>query len=204
LFYQVNEKGITNDHLFYKPGALGEAYRQWKYEKQGPLSTFPFGAVAYARLSERLADDPLWNEEHREEGRDPMGLTKDQPNVEFWNSEAYGGPTQFTDYPNGETTHAFGMCVMMFGAKSRGSVTLKSSDAKDNPVVDHNYFADPLDMLVMSEACRFGNEIVTQGKGTAGVVEGSWPANLVHHRHTLRDDWIPFLKENATTCKMNP
>ncbi|KAN0096005.1 GMC oxidoreductase [Hyaloscypha variabilis] len=200
IFYSTTKPNITNDHLLYKPNALGEAYRQWKEEKRGPLSTFPFGAFAYARLDERLKDDLLWKSAPREEGRDPMGLTQDQPNIEFWNTECYGGPKQFTDYPDGETSHAFSIIAEMFAPRSRGTVTLKSADPKDNPVVNHNYLSDELDVLVLSEACRFGNEIITMGKGTADIVEGSWPKTLTHHKHTKREDWVPYVKDNATTC----
>ena len=93
------------------------------------------------------------------------------------------------------------MCNLLFNQRSRGSVTLKSADPADNPVVDHNYLSDPLDMLVMTEACVFANEMVMRGRGTQGCVKGSWPAHLTHHTHSTRDDWIPHVKEHATTCK---
>ena len=129
-----------------------------------------------------------------------MGLLPSQPNVEFWNTELYGGPKQYEDFPmNGE--HTFAMCNLLFNQRSRGSVTLKSADPADNPVVDHNYLSDPLDMLVMTEACVFANEMVMRGRGTQGCVKGSWPAHLTHHTHSTREDWIPHVKEHATTCK---
>ncbi|KAH6676255.1 hypothetical protein B0J14DRAFT_585158 [Halenospora varia] len=200
IFYATSKQNVTNDYLIYKPDALGEAYRQWKEEKRGALSTFPFGAFAYARLDERLKNEPLWQNAKREQGRDPMGLKSSQPNIEFFSTECYGGPKQYTDFPDGEKTHAFSLIAELFAPKSRGSVTLKSSDPKDNPVVDHNYLADELDVLVLSEACKFANEIITQGKGTAEITEGSWPATLTHHKHNKREDWVPYVKENATTC----
>ncbi len=203
IFYATEKQNITNDYLLYKPNALGEAYRQWKEEKRGPLSTFPFGAFAYARLDERLKSEPLWQNASREKGRDPMGLTPAQPNIEFFSTECYGGPKQYADFPDGEKTHAFSLIAELFSPRSRGSVTLKSADAKDNPIVDHNYLADELDILVLSEACKFANEIITQGKGTADIVHGSWPATLTHHKYTKREDWVPFVKENATTCKIS-
>jgi choline dehydrogenase-like flavoprotein len=200
IFYSTTKPNVTNDHLLYKPNALGEAYRQWKEEKRGPLSTFPFGAFAFARLDERLSSEPLWKNSPRKEGRDPMGLTNSQPNIEFFSTECYGGPKQYTDFPDGEKTHAFSLIAELFAPKSRGSVTLKSADPKENPVVDHNYLSNDLDVLVLSEACRFANEIITQGKGTATITEGSWPASLTHHKHTTREDWVPYVKDNATTC----
>ncbi|PVH88080.1 GMC oxidoreductase [Cadophora sp. DSE1049] len=200
IFYATKQQNITNDYLLYKPDALGEAYRQWKEEKRGPLSTFPFGAFGYARLDERLKSEPLWQSAPRENGRDPMGLTPSQPNIEFFSTECYGGPKQYDKFPDGEKTHAFSLIAELFSPKSRGQVTLKSADPMENPIVDHNYLADDLDVLVLSEACKFANEIITQGKGTRDIVDGSWPADLAHHKHTKREDWVPFVKENATTC----
>jgi hypothetical protein len=40
--------------------------------------------------------------------------------------------------------------------------------------VDQKYLEDPLDLLVLVEVCRFGNEIITAGAGTKDIVKGSW------------------------------
>ncbi|KAI9686292.1 MAG: hypothetical protein M1820_010666, partial [Bogoriella megaspora] len=198
LFYEVTEPGLTKDHLVYHGNSLTSSYTLWKEKKEGFLSSFPFGAFAYARLDDRLANEPSWQEAPREEGRDPMGLTKDQPNIEFFHTECYGGPKQYTEYP--ANSHAFAMIPELFSPRSRGSVSLKSPNPLELPIVDHNYLADPLDLLVLSEACRFGNEVIVNGKGTKDVIKGSWPAHLTHHKHTTREDWIDYVKANATTC----
>lgn len=199
IFYEVSEPNLTNDHLAYHDNAMASTYELYKEKKTGLLSTFPFGIFGYARLDDRLQDSPLWRDAPREAGRDPMGLLPNQPNMEFWNTELYGGPKQYDDFPI-DHKHTFAMCNLLFNQRSRGSVTLKSADPADNPVVDHNYLADPLDMLVMTEACRFANEMVINGKGTKDVIKGSWPANLTHHKNTSREDWIPHVKHHATTC----
>lgn len=99
------KEGITNDHLVYGSFLVGDvdsaeqthsyhgdaataAYMLYKEKKTGILSTFPFGAFAFARLDERLKDDPLWKSAQREPGRDPMGLTQKQPNIEYFTTEA--------------------------------------------------------------------------------------------------------------------
>jgi choline dehydrogenase-like flavoprotein len=199
IFYEVNKPHITNDYLAYHDDAFASSYALYKEKKSGVLSTFPFGIFGYARLDERLKDSELWKNAKREEGRDPMGLTKGQPNIEFWNTELYGGPKQYTDFPV-DHKHVFALCTLLFNQKSRGSVTLKSKDAKDNPIVDHAYLEDPLDKLVLSEACNFANEIVMKGKGTKDVIKGSWPADLKHHTYSKREDWEPHVREHATTC----
>jgi choline dehydrogenase-like flavoprotein len=199
IFYEVSEPNLTNDHLAYHDNAIASTYALYQEKKTGILSTFPFGIFGYARLDERLQDSPLWTNAHRQSGRDPMGLTPSQPNIEFWNTELYGGPKQYEDFPI-DHKHAFAMCTLLFNQHSRGSVTLKSADPMDNPIVDHAYLEDPLDMLVMSEACRFANEIIMKGKGTKDVIKGSWPEGLAHHGFETREEWEPHVREHATTC----
>ncbi|CAO2649732.1 Nn.00g010240.m01.CDS01 [Neocucurbitaria sp. VM-36] len=199
IFYEVSQPSLTNDYLAYHDDAIASTYQLYQEKKSGILSTFPFGIFGYARLDERLKDSKLWQDAKREPGRDPMGLTKDQPNIEFWNTELYGGPKQYTDFPV-DHKHAFALCSLLFNQHSRGSVTLKSKDPLENPIVDHNYLNDPLDMLVMTEACQFANEIVMKGKGTKDVIKGSWPADLMHHSFTKREDWEPHVRQHATTC----
>lgn len=203
IFYETDKPNITNDHLVYHGTAFADSYKLWKEQKTGFLSTFPFGIFAFARLDDRLANEPLWNSAPREPGRDPMGLTPKQPNIEFFTTECYGGPKQFDKFP-GDNQHAFSIIAELFAPKSRGSVTLKDKDPLQNPVVDCNYLAHPLDVLVLSEACRFANEIVMKGKGTKDIVKGSWPADLSHHTYTTREEWVPYVKQNATTCKFHP
>jgi choline dehydrogenase-like flavoprotein len=201
VFYEVSEPNLTNDHLAYHNNAIASTYQLYQEKKTGLLSTFPFGIFGYARLDDRLSNSDLWNNAPREQGRDPMGLLPNQPNMEFWNTELYGGPKQYDDFPI-DGKHTFAMCNLLFNQRSRGSVTLKSADPNDNPVVDHNYLADPLDMLVMTEACRFANEMVMGGKGTKDVIKGSWPAELTHHENTTREEWEPHVRQHATTCKL--
>ncbi|ATY67472.1 Glucose-methanol-choline oxidoreductase [Cordyceps militaris] len=198
IFYEVDQPGLTNDHLIYPEAAFTKSYELWKAEKKGFLSTFPFGAFAFARLDERLSDSELWNKAPRESGRDPMGLTPAQPNVEFFTTECYGGPKQFSDFP-ADGKSAFSLIAELFGPRSRGTVALKDANPLSAPVVDCQYLSDPLDVEVLAEACRFGNEIITQGSGTKDVVKGSWPPEAAHHTFSSRADWVPYVKNNATT-----
>ncbi|KAM0373399.1 hypothetical protein ACHAPY_009055 [Fusarium culmorum] len=199
MFYETEKEGITTDSLLYHGGALSKAFTQWKEEKKGPMTVFPFGIFAYARIDERLKDSEIWNSAPRKEGRDPMGLTPKQPQIEFFTTECYGGPKQFDQFPI-NNKHAFSMIAELFAPKSRGTVTLRNAEATAVPVVDCNYLSDPLDLEVLAEACAFGNEIIVDGAGTKDIVKGSWPSDLVHHKHKTREDWKEYVKNNATTC----
>ena len=165
------------------------------------LSIFPFGIFAWARLDERLKDSEMWQEAQRKapEGRDPMLLTKQQPHIEIWNTEMYGGGKQFTDFPIGGKG-AFALCVLLMNGHSRGTVKLDKSNALGAPIVDHNYLDDPLDELVLAEGCRYANEIVMGAKATTEVIKGSWPEAAAHHKNTQREEWIPYVKQTAGTC----
>ncbi|EHA50613.1 glucose dehydrogenase short protein [Pyricularia oryzae 70-15] len=199
IVYETEHQGLTVDKDLFHDDGLARSYALWKDHKAGVLAGFPFGCVAFARLDSRLSDSAVWNAAPRQPGRDPMGLTPRQPNVELMTIQCYGGPKSFTDFPVGGS-HTFCLVPELFSPRSRGSVALRSADPRDVPLVDTNYLADPLDVEVMAEACRFANEIVVDGKGTRDVVKGSWPRELIHHRYTTREDWIPFVKKNATTC----
>ncbi len=67
-------------------------------------------------------------------------------------------------------------------------------------MIDCNYLSLDLDLLVLCEGVRFGNEIVTHGSGTNDIVRGSWPAELTHHSYTERDEWIKHVRKEATMC----
>ncbi|KND90930.1 L-sorbose 1-dehydrogenase [Tolypocladium ophioglossoides CBS 100239] len=199
IFYETEKPGLTNDHLVYHGDAFNKTYQLWKDEKKGFLSTFPFGVFAFARLDSRLADSQLWNSAPRRAGRDPMGLTPSQPNIEFFTTECYGGPKQFDKFPT-DGKFAFSIIAELFRPRSRGTVALRSADPMAVPVVDCGYLTDPLDVEVLAEACRFGNEIVMEGAGTRDIVKGSWPPEESHQKFATREDWIPYVKDNATTC----
>lgn len=199
MFYETGE-GLTHDHLVHHGGAFYTSHQIWKDSKSGFLSSYPSGIFAFARLDDRLADSDVWNSSPRAPGRDPMGLTQRQPNVEFWNTQAYGGP-HFVDNPASDQ-HAFGMVAELFGPQSRGTVTLGGPDPFDKPVVDCAYLTNPLDVEVLAEGCRFTNEIITKGASTRDIIKGSWPPGLTHHQHDSREDWAAYVKEHATSCKL--
>ena len=64
---------------------------------------------------------------------------------------------------------------------------MKSTDPLENPIVDCNYLSDPLDVLVMSEGCKLGNEIAMNLNKLAGeeLVKGSWPSGRFRSRNEV-------------------
>ena len=131
-----------------------------------------------------------------------MGLQPSQPNIEFFTTEC--GPSQGLESVKAGNKCAFSIITELFSPQSRGNVKLRSADPMENPIVDHNYLDSELDLTVLAEGCRFGNEIVTEGTGTKEIIKGSWPPQSAHHKYTTLDEWKTFVKQNATTCPFPP
>jgi hypothetical protein len=201
IFYEVSQLNLTLDYLLTHPNKHSEAIKTWMEDHAGPLSNFPFGVFAFARLEDHLSDSELWRTSpNRKKGRDAMNLTPQQPNIEIFNTEAYGGgPANFPI----TTESAFAMLVNLFGLKSRGCVKLKSADSNDKPVVGRGYLSEPLGALVLAEGCALANEIVMEGNGMRDVVTGSWPRGVGHHEFKGREDWMEYIQEMATTCELS-
>ena len=198
--YEVKEDcpGITTDHISWHKGADEKNREQWAKDKSGFLSIMPFGCFAFGRVDERLKDSKMWQDALKQapNGRDPLGLDpKKQPSFEIFHTESAPPGVPLTE----AQSHIICTIVELFQARSRGTVRLVSSDPHDKPLVDHNYFAEPLDLEVFSEAAHFANEIVMKGEGTAEVMKGSWPPEGKHHAFKDREDWIPWIRDNCQT-----
>jgi hypothetical protein len=76
---------MTLDHLLYHGDSFASSLERYKKDKTGPLSVFPFGAFAYARIDDRLQKYQEWSNAPRKPGRDQMALKPNQPQLEFWN-----------------------------------------------------------------------------------------------------------------------
>lgn len=105
---------------------------------------------------------------------------------------------RYTDFPKAGQ-YAFAMCCFLCGLQSRGTVALKSTDPRENPIVDHKYLDDRRDLLMMSEGVRFANELVTEGAGTKDKIKGAWPPGATHHLNKTNEDWQPFVQKYAST-----
>jgi choline dehydrogenase-like flavoprotein len=97
-------------------------------------------------------------------------------------------PVSRVDELPADKKHAFAMITELFSPRSKGTVTLKSTDPLENPVVDCNYLSDPLDLVVLTEGCRLGNEIAMNLNKIAGeeIVKGSWPSGMTRRRENKR------------------
>ncbi|XP_035716441.1 glucose dehydrogenase [FAD, quinone] [Folsomia candida] len=96
--------------------------------------------------------------------------------------------------------------------KSRGSITLRSSDPFDAPLIDPKYFSDPNDMKVMIDGFKFAVKLYetanTWKKYNASLVKKHFPGCETHPlqsdayyecyiRHATATMWHP-----TSSCKM--
>lgn len=61
---------------------------------------------------------------------------------------------------------------------SKGTVTLKSADPLENPVINENFCAHPLDIVGLREGVRFVDELLRRGDGMKQLVGESYPEPL--------------------------
>ncbi|EQK98180.1 glucose-methanol-choline oxidoreductase [Ophiocordyceps sinensis CO18] len=59
-----------------------------------------------------------------------------------------------------------------------GTVTLRSADAREQPDINLNFFADDLDIVAMREGIRFSYDVLTKGDGFCDVVEAEYPWDM--------------------------
>lgn len=65
--------------------------------------------------------------------------------------------------------------VSLLRPLSRGSLTLKSANALEFPLINMNYLDHPLDAVALREGVRFVDEIVLRGDGIKDIIIGEYP-----------------------------
>ncbi|VUC25640.1 unnamed protein product [Clonostachys rosea] len=197
MFYET-EAGLTHDEHVHHGDGLVKSQNLWRETRRGFQANYPSGVFAFTRLDDRLSDSELWKSAKRLPGRDPMGLTLQQPSVEYWNTQAYGGPNLIHNPEEG--TYVFGMVTELFGQQSRGRVVTRSTDPRKAPEVSCNHLSEPLDVEVLAEGCRLSNDIMMSHESTSKVIKGAWPRDSQHHKYTSREQWADYVRNNAETC----
>ncbi len=102
--------------------------------------------------------------------------------------------------------HGYTLHVTLMRPKSRGSVTLRSADANDAPLIDPNFLSDPSDMATLINATRIGYKIMQSQAFSAYRGEMLYPSDFSDPLQIEQ-----FIRDHAdteyhpcSTCKMGP
>ncbi|KIX93777.1 uncharacterized protein Z520_10401 [Fonsecaea multimorphosa CBS 102226] len=204
--YEVTQPNLTNDRFIHHANGFADSLSTYQSSRSGFFSTFPFGVFALARLEDELNSSALWRERSAAmpgTTRDAANLTPQQAHVEYMHTELYSGHVHGYPIPL-DGKHGFEMMTLLFSQQSRGTVTLRSTDPHDKPVIDPRYLSDPLDLLMLAEGVRFAHSIVTSGSGTRDIVApGVWMAGPKYAAlgpETNREDWEPYVRQYSATA----
>ena len=82
--------------------------------------------------------------------------------------------------------------------KSRGSVTLRSANVRDRPIVDPNFIADPYDLKTSAEGVKISREILNQPSMHRHIKREHFPGDTVKTPKGIRGLCPPNTAEPPT------
>ncbi|XP_066966830.1 glucose dehydrogenase [FAD, quinone]-like [Macrobrachium rosenbergii] len=205
LTWTTSKSASSNFFNLINPGNV----LQYVQDKQGPLTT-PFGVEGNAwSLAEE--GDPHWPDLQ-------YLLISGTPGIDFgiFISDLIGFRRELFNEYFGPLKGKEGFCIgpMLTRAKSRGSITLASSNPKVPPNIDPNYFSHPDDVRTFIRGIKFARKI-----GNAPGLRVDYGARfhdqpLPGCKHLIVESdeyWACYVAHMATTtyhpagtCKMAP
>jgi len=121
----------------------------------------------------------------------------------------YCVPSVYLDSDNADVPDQDGVTLnaCLLRPKSRGTVTLRSLNPYDKPVIDNHYLSDPDDLRLEILGLRYAREILASQPLATRVTyelipgkEVTSDADLANHcRKTVKTNWHP-----VGTCRMGP
>jgi choline dehydrogenase-like flavoprotein len=180
-----------------RPGVKNlEAKAEYKLAKKGPLASSLLEMSGFARTDDRFKKCKEWREEEGKRGHDPLG-PQGQPHFEFdflvrifssallffpcltrllifMKQPCFASPF-FPHVPEPDSGSYMTIVVSLLRPLSRGSLTLKSANALEFPLINMNYLDHPIDAVALREGVRFVDEIVLRGDGMKDIIVGEYP-----------------------------
>ncbi|XP_068248202.1 glucose dehydrogenase [FAD, quinone]-like [Palaemon carinicauda] len=206
LSWTIEKRGISSTlENLVKPGAI----KQFANRRQGIL-TNPFSMEANMWPRSEVGD-PNWPETQ-------LLLTSGSPgmNFGFLMAEFIGYKDDFFEKYFGSLRGKDGFVIGPYVTRprSRGSVTLASSDPKAPPLIDPNFLADPYDVEVLirgvQQAMNLGNTSALREVFGARFHDKPLPG-CEHEPLLSYSYWVCFVRHLANTafhpagsCKMAP
>ncbi|KAF4509697.1 hypothetical protein G6O67_003840 [Ophiocordyceps sinensis] len=167
-----------DDTLLRSGPARDAAVAAYRRDGSGPLGSGLLELVGFPRIDAYLERDAAYREAKAANGgRDPFS-PDGQPHFELDFVSMFGSAFQW-HYPvprGGSYTTVVVDLVRPVSAP--GTVTLRSADAREQPDINLNFFADDLDIVAMREGIRFSYDVLTKGDGFCDVVEAEYPWDM--------------------------
>jgi choline dehydrogenase len=135
---EVDDSLPTIGMLLRNSTAFGAAFNEWSTSHTGPLASMNGDTLGF----QRFTDDQL----KAMGANDLLALGSGWPNIEFLLLPAYNNPG-FPNPPNA-TGNYLTVLVALVSPTSMGSVTIRSTNINDPPVIDVNYLSTTDDQKV--------------------------------------------------------
>lgn len=101
--------------------------------------------------------------------------------------------------------HGLTLAPGVVGVKSVGSLTLRSANPNDPPMIDPNYLAEDADMEVLVEGVKIGRKILNSPAFDVYRGEEYLPGTAVQSDEDIREfirNWVQNIYHPVGTCKM--
>jgi choline dehydrogenase-like flavoprotein len=146
LEYLVDDDNVAHNQIFETPELLAEADAMYAKDKTGPHNVFgTSGVVAFPKL-EGLFESSEFHD--LDEVTQAYMLEPTRPNAEIWLGS---GPVAFQGDARSVYMHHE---LLLQNNLSRGTVRLKSADARDLPEIDPHFFEHPYDQRIAIETVK--------------------------------------------------
>ncbi|KAL7803483.1 GMC oxidoreductase [Trichoderma aethiopicum] len=148
---------MTTAELQRNPEFARQSLEQYRATPpRGPLTSYAGDMAAFEKLPlkyrQKLSPDIRKSLDQ---------YSQDWPELEYITFSAYGGPNVgYLGSPDGQNWAT--TAVALVAPFSRGNVTIRSADARENPVVNPAWLSDPRDQQMVVQAFRRLQEILNQ------------------------------------------
>ena len=175
LFVNMNAQATTKGQSYNV--ALGvKNYVDYTLHKKGPLSSSPLEAAAFFDSVNK----------------------SDVPDLQFHFSSAWSA--DMYDYSKMPLSDGFTILPTLLKPKSRGTVSLRSADYNEAPVIDPRYLSEKEDLETLKRGVRIARDIVLSS-AFDGLRKGS---ELNYPAGPWSEELIEKHIEQATECVYHP
>ncbi|KAI0023222.1 choline dehydrogenase [Xylariomycetidae sp. FL0641] len=201
--YRVNVATLPS--VFVNPDQLMQAMINYFMNAQGPLANPGADYVAFEKAPRDMIS---------EEAREALEkLPESWPDLEYFNVDAYFGDyasPMFRQvehgYPSDKHDYA-SIIVTPSAPRSRGTVSLRSREVTDLPIIDPNWLTDPVDIEVAVAGYKRVRAVFNTAamRQTLADPEEYFPGPQVQTDdeilNTIRNSLVPTFHA-STTCRM--